>query len=75
MAVIEWLSHCLIVAAILAGMRGLQVLVHWLWGDEELMFLGLVPLEHLFHTADFLLLAAVLTLGIACVVRAYRGRK
>lgn len=73
-AIIEWLSHCFIVAALLGGMRLLQVWTEWLWNGEPVLLLGLVPLEELFKTADFILLSAVLVLGIGCVVRAYKGQ-
>jgi hypothetical protein len=72
-AIIEWLSHCSVVIVILLGMRGIEALVHWLWPAEALSFLGLITLGELFSTADFILLCSILVLGIACVVRAYRG--
>jgi hypothetical protein len=72
-AILEWLLHCLIVSALLGGMRSLQLWTKFLWQGEEVSFIGLISLDELFHTADFILLAAVLLLGIGCVVRAYRG--
>jgi hypothetical protein len=72
-AAIEWISHCSVVVVILLGMRGIEALVHWLWPGGVLSFLGLMTLDELFSTADFILLCGILVLGIACVVRAYRG--
>lgn len=72
-ASIEWLAHCLVLGVLLVGMRGLEALVDLLWPGGQLSFLGLVPIHQLFSTADFLLLAAVLVLGVGCVIKAYRG--
>ena len=72
-ASLEWLAHCLVVGVLLVGMRSLEALVNFLWPGDQLLFLGLVPIHQLFSTADFLLLVAVLILGISCVVKAYRG--
>lgn len=72
-AIIEWLAHCLVVAALLGGMRVLQLWTGLLWEGQEILFMQLIPLDELFKTADFILLSAVLLLGIGCVVRAYRG--
>jgi hypothetical protein len=72
-AILEWIAHCLIVSALLGGMRSVQLWTKFLWQGEEVSFMGLVSLDELFHTADFILLAAVLLLGIGCVVRAYKG--
>src|SRR3954462_844125 len=72
-AAIEWISHCSVVVIILLGMRGVEALSHWLWPDKTLSFLGLITLDELFSTADFTLLSLILGLGIACVVKAYRG--
>jgi hypothetical protein len=74
-AVIEWLAHCLVVGVLLVGMRGLEALVKLLWPRDQVLFLGIVPIHQLFSTADFLLLVAVLVLGVGCVVKAYRGAK
>ena len=72
-AAIEWLSHCVVIAVILCGMRGLELLTHLLWGRQKVTFLGFVSIHELFSTADFLLLVFILFLGIACVIKAYRG--
>jgi hypothetical protein len=73
LAAIEWISHCAVVVVILLGIRGLEELVHWLWPGKEMSFLGLMTLADLFSAADFILLCSILMLGIACVIRAYRG--
>ena len=71
-ALIEWLSHLVVVAALLAGMKALQVFSRWLWEGKD-VHLGLLTIDELLKTADFILVGAVLILGIGCVVRAYRG--
>jgi hypothetical protein len=72
-AIVEWLSHCIVVAALLAGMKGLEMLITSLWGGEDIRPLGLMSLHNLVKLADVFLLAAVLILGGWCVVKAYKG--
>ncbi|HVR06705.1 MAG TPA: hypothetical protein VMW75_01545 [Thermoanaerobaculia bacterium] len=70
----EWCMHCLLVALILAGMRGLQFLVEALWRGEELLFFDRIPLNEVFHTATFILLAAIFLIGILDIIRALTSK-
>lgn len=72
-AIGEWISHCIVVAAILVGMWLLHGLSNLLWRGQAISFLGLFSLDELFATADFILLCLILLLGIGCVSKAYRG--
>ena len=74
-AVAEWITHCLVVAAILVGIRLLHGLLKLLWGEEELVFFGVIQAHELMLAADFFVLIGILTLGVACVIRAYRGEQ
>lgn len=73
-AIIEWFAHCLVVGSILVGMRLLHWLMEYLWQGKTLLFFDSITPDQVFQTADFCLLVGILTLGVACVVNAYRGK-
>jgi type VI protein secretion system component VasF len=45
-ALIEWLSHLLVVAGLLLGFHGIEILLHALGSDDRLLF-GQIPLKYL----------------------------
>lgn len=47
-ALIEWLSHLLVVAGLLLGFHGIEILLHTLGADDRLLF-GQIPLKRGFQ--------------------------
>lgn len=71
-ALLEWLSHLLVLAGFLLGLHGIEVLLHVLGEDNRLLFQR-VPLTYLFDAGDAGLLAGFLGYGIYSVLKAYRS--
>jgi hypothetical protein len=70
-ALIEWLSHLLIVAALLIGIHLIELLSNFL-GEDRRLVLGRVPLTYLFDAGDAALIVTFLTYGTYSVFAAYR---
>jgi hypothetical protein len=70
-ALIEWLSHLLIVAMLLVGIHLRELLIFFLGEDRRLLF-DRVPLTYLFDAGDAALIATFLTYGTYSVFAAYR---
>jgi hypothetical protein len=71
-ALIEWLSHLIVVAGLLLGFHGIEILLHALGSDDRLLF-GQVPLKYVFDAGDAALIIGFLVYGIYSVLGAYRG--
>ena len=72
-ALIEWLSHLLLVAALLVGIHLIELLIHLLDEDRRLLF-GRLPLTYLFDAGDAALVTTFLVYGTYSVFTAYRRR-
>ena len=70
-ALIEWLSHLLLVAALLVGIHLIELLIHLLDEDRRLLF-GRLPLTYLFDAGDAALVTTFLVYGTYSVFTAYR---
>lgn len=71
-AIVEWCAHCVIVGAILLGIRLLHILIDFLWDGEEVTFFQVISLDELVFAFDFFLLVGILLLGVGAVIKAYR---
>jgi hypothetical protein len=65
------LSHLLVVAGLLLGFHGIEILLHALGSDDRLLF-GEIPLRYLFDAGDAALIIGFLVYGIYSVLNAYR---
>jgi hypothetical protein len=71
-ALIEWLSHLVVVAGLLVGFHAIEALLHYLGQDNRLLF-GRFPLTYLFDAGDAALVIGFLIYGIYSVLNAYRS--
>ena len=71
-ALIEWLSHLIVVAGLLLGFHAIEALLHYLGQDNRLL-LGRFPLTYLFDAGDAALVIGFLVYGIYSVLNAYRS--
>jgi len=71
-ALIEWLSHLIVVAGLLLGFHAIEALLHGLAQDNRLLF-GRFPLTYLFDAGDAALILGFLGYGIYSVLNAYRS--
>ena len=70
----EWTAHCLVATVLLVSFWGIEKLTHWLWDEEEGKLLWKVlPIQHIFDTADFAILAWFLLFGGYRTMRIYAG--
>lgn len=58
-ALLEWLSHLIVVAGLLVGFHGVEILLHALGSDDRLLF-GQIPLKYLFDAGDAALILGFL---------------
>lgn len=70
----EWIVHCVICAAFLVGFWCIEALKKWLWGAEEKLLWGVLPLQHVFDTADFAIIGFFLLFGSFQTIRTYLGK-
>jgi hypothetical protein len=70
---LELASHLGMLALILLGIKGIELLMKSLWGGERLL-LGKWPLAYIVDGSDLVLIGAFLTIGIYVVLRAYYGK-
>jgi hypothetical protein len=71
-ALIEWLSHLIVVAGLLLGFHAIELLLHYLGQDNRLLF-GRFPLAYLFDAGDAALVIGFLVYGVYSVLNAYRS--
>lgn len=71
-ALIEWLSHLIVVAGLLLGFHAIEALLHFLGQDNRLLF-GRLPLTYLFDAGDAALVVGFLIYGVYSVLNAYRS--
>ena len=71
-ALIEWLSHLIVVAGLLLGFHAIEALLHFLGQDNRLLF-ARFPLTYLFDAGDAALIIGFLIYGIYSVLNAYRS--
>lgn len=71
-ALIEWLSHLIVVAGLLLGFHAIEALLHFLGQDNRLLFSRL-PLTYLFDAGDAAMVVGFLIYGIYSVLHAYRS--
>lgn len=71
-ALVEWLSHLIVVAGLLLGFHAIEALLHFLGQDNRLLFARL-PLTYLFDAGDAALVIGFLVYGIYSVLNAYRS--
>ena len=71
-ALLEWLSHLIVVAGLLIGFHAVEALVHYLGQDNRLLF-GRLPLTYLFDAGDAALVVGFLVYGVYSVLNAYRS--
>ena len=71
-ALIEWLSHLLVVCGLLLGFHAVEAMLHFVGQDDRLLF-GRLPLTYLFDAGDAGLIIGFLVYGIYSVLTAYRS--
>jgi hypothetical protein len=71
-ALVEWLSHLIVVAGLLLGFHAIEALLHFLGQDNRLLFARL-PLTYLFDAGDAALVIGFLIYGVYSVLNAYRS--
>jgi|SRR5205809_56462 len=71
-ALVEWLSHLVVVAGLLLGFHAIEALLHFLGQDNRLLFARL-PLTYLFDAGDAALVIGFLIYGVYSVLNAYRS--
>ena len=71
-ALIEWVSHLIVVAGLLLGFHAVEALLHYLGQDNRLLF-GRLPLTYLFDAGDAALVIGFLVYGVYAVINAYRS--
>lgn len=69
-ALVELSSHLIVLAAVLGGIKLLELLVHRLW-DADYVFFGRLKLRYVFDAADLLTLVGFLLWGLYSVVGSY----
>jgi len=69
---IEWLSHLFVVAGLLLGFHGVELLLRYLGEDDRLLF-DKLPLTYLFDAGDAALVIGFLAYGVYSVLNAYRS--
>jgi hypothetical protein len=71
-ALIEWLSHLIVIAGLLIGFHAIEGLLHYLGQDNRLLF-ERIPLTYLFDAGDAALVVGFLIYGVYSVLNAYRS--
>lgn len=71
-ACLELLGHGIVMTVMLIMFRGIELVVHILWGTERKLY-GFLPFSYMIDTADLLIFWSLLYCGISAAVRAYRG--
>ncbi len=70
-ALTELLAHLLLVTGLLAGIRLMEAVVHWLWGTTDYLFFRTLRLRFIFDAADLTILVGFLLYGIYSVLTTY----
>ena len=70
-ALIELIAHLAVLAALLIGIKLLEELVHWLWGNQDFLFFSRLKLRYIFDGADLTILVGFLAWGVYSVISAY----
>lgn len=71
----ELAAHTVIIMALLAAFWLVENWLKLLWGPQERLLFGRVPLHWFFDVADALILVYFLGYGSYLVVMAYRGKR
>jgi hypothetical protein len=69
-ALVDLSAHLIVLAAVLSGIKLLELFVHRLW-DADYVFFGRLKLRYLFDGADLLILVGFLFWGVYSVVGSY----
>lgn len=70
-AILEWISHLIVVLALLGGFRFVEWVAEQLWGHHSRVFFDFIPVSYLFDGADMAVLGGLLLYGSYCVLKAY----
>lgn len=70
LTLIEISAHLVIVLVVLGSIRLLEVVVHWLWQDDQLFF-DRLTLRYIFDGADLLILVGFLMWGVYSILATY----
>ena len=70
-ALVELVAHLLVLAGLLIGIKLLEILVHWLWGNQDYLFFNRLKLKYIFDGADLAILIGFLVWGVYSVIAAY----
>jgi hypothetical protein len=69
-SLVELSVHLLVLAAVLTGIKLLELFVHSLW-DTDYLFFGKLKLKYVFDGADLLTLVGFLLWGVYSVVGSF----
>ena len=70
-AVIELIAHFVVVAALLGSIWLLEKLIHYLWGETDVVFFGTLRLKYVIDGADLAILGGFVIWGVYSVIEAY----
>ena len=73
-ALLELAAHTLVIIALLGAFWTVEKWVQFLWGPQERLLIGRIPLHYFFDVADALVLMYFLGYGGYLVIRAYLGK-
>ncbi|HEY1931136.1 MAG TPA: hypothetical protein VGG99_03925 [Acetobacteraceae bacterium] len=71
-AVLVFFFHVVTMAAVLLGMKVIQLLVEWLWSGQHIMVFGEWDLDWLFQLIDVALIVVVGFFGVGEAIAVYR---
>jgi hypothetical protein len=73
-AAVALISHTGLVALVLFAIKALEVLTHDLWGVEQPVLFGKLPLQFIFDTMDGSVLTVFGYYGVSEAIRAFQDR-
>lgn len=73
-ALVELFVHTVIIVALLGAFWVVEKWVYTLWGTQERLLFGRLPLHYMFDLADAAVLMYFLAYGSYLVIRAYQGK-
>ncbi len=72
LAISIWLSHVVVILAVLASFRLIEWCMHYLWGLEGRALFDKVPISYLFDGADAAVLVGLFFYGVYWITHVYR---
>src|SRR6266851_4092932 len=71
-AAAAFISHIVLAAIVLLGIRAFGWFFHWLWGEADPLLLDIVPLRYFFDAAHAAILVTFITWGTVTAWKALK---